>query len=210
MVVEAQDTAVCLVSREKIPVLGNQRFALPVVCEHRRDTLGNIGKQAAFYAVKAGEKVIFLSVREVSVEVNYLLCQQFALRRGCSFKLPTASVLTCVQKLGDALGCVTPRDYLCVARIPCGVAPRYAYPVRAHPCSVALTVNCDTHAAAVDRRQKCSYLIVCALLLELGDHALTQIVHVLARAEHGVDDRLRASESGGRIRVLRFVEDVQL
>ena len=192
VVVEAQDIAVCLVCHEEIPVLGNQRFALPVVCEHRRDVLGNIGKQAAFYAVKAGEKVIFMSVREVAVEVNYLLCQQFALRRGSALKLPLTSVLSGVQQLRDAFGCDFPRNYLRVACIPCCIALVYAYPVRAHPCSIALAVHADAHAAAIDRGQKCGYLVKRALLLKLRGHALVQIARVLAHAEYSVNDLLRA------------------
>ena len=49
------------------------------VGQHRCDSLSNIGKQAAFYAVKAGKKVVLLTIRDVAVEVNYLLCQQFTL-----------------------------------------------------------------------------------------------------------------------------------
>ena len=79
MVLEAQDAAVCLVSREKIPVFAEQRFTLFSIGKYRRDVLGNIGKQSTFYAVEARKKAVFLSVREVAVEVNYLLCQQFTL-----------------------------------------------------------------------------------------------------------------------------------
>ena len=94
--------------------------------------------------------------------------------------------------------------------IPGCVAPRYAYPVRAQPCSVALTVNCDARAAVVDRGQERGYLVKRALLLKLRDNALTEIAGILAYAENSVNDFLRANESGGRLCVLRFVKEIQL
>ena len=159
MVVETQDAAVCLVRREEIPVLVQQRFTLFSIGKCRRDVLGNIGKQSTFYAVEARKKAVFLSVSEVAVEVNYLLCQQLALHRGSAFQLPAASVLTCVQQLGDALGCVPPRDYLSVARIPCRTAFGYAYTIRAHPRGVALTVNGYANTVVVNCGQKCGNFI---------------------------------------------------
>ena len=90
------------------------------------------------------------------------------------------------------------------------VAVGYAYPVRVHPRGIALAVHADAHTAAVDYWQERGYIIRRALLLELGDYALAQITRVFARAQYGVYDRLRADESGGRLRVLRFVKDVQL
>ena len=159
VVVEAQDTSVGSVCREEIPVLVQQRFALLMVSEHCSDALGNIGKQAVFYAVEARKKAVFLPVYQVAVEVNYLLCQQLALSRGAALQLPTASVLTCVQKLGYALGCGFPRNYLCVVLIARRITLRYAYPIRAHPCRVALAVHADAHTAVVDRGQKCGNFI---------------------------------------------------
>ena len=159
VVVEAQDAAVGLVRREEIPVLGNQRFALPVVCEHSGNALSNIGKQAAFYAAKAGEKVIFLPVSEVAVEVNYLLRQQFMLRRGSAFQLPLTSVLSCIQQLRNAPRGVIPGHKVHVALIASRIALGYAYPIRVHPRRVVLSVHADANATAINRRQERGYLV---------------------------------------------------
>ena len=95
-------------------------------------------------------------------------------------------------------------------RISCSLAARFAYPVRVHPRGIAFAIDAYAHAAAVDRRQERGYIVQRALFLKLGDHALAQITGVFAHAQNGVNDLLRANESGGRIRVLRFVKDVQL
>ena len=73
-----------------------------------------------------------------------------------------------------------------------------------------LAVHADAHAAAVDHWQERGDFIRRALLFKLGNHALAEIARVLTGAQNGVNDLLRANESGGRIRVLRFVKDVQL
>ena len=76
--------------------------------------------------------------------------------------------------------------------IPGCIALGYAYTVRAHPRSVALAIHADAHAAAVDRGQKRGYLVKRTLLLKLRIHTLAQITRVLAHAEYGVNDLLRA------------------
>ena len=159
VVVEAQDAAVGSICREEVPILAQQRFALLMVGQHCCDSLSNIGKQAAFYAVKAGEKVAVLPIREVTVEVNHLLCQQFALRRGAALQLPLTRVLPGVEQLVDTPRGVTPGHKVHVALIASRIALGYAYPIRAHPCRVALSVHHNANTAVVDGWQERGYLV---------------------------------------------------
>ena len=130
-----------------------------MVGQHCYDSLSNIGKQAAFYAVKAGEKVAVLPIREVAVEVNYLLRQQFMLRRGSAFQLPLTSVLSCIQQLRNAPRGVIPGHKVHVALIASRIALGYAYPIRVHPRRVVLSVHADANATAINRRQERGYLV---------------------------------------------------
>ena len=130
-----------------------------MVGQHCCDSLSNIGKQAAFYAVKAGEKVAVLPIREVTVEVNHLLCQQFALRRGAALQLPLTRVLPGVEQLVDTPRGVTPGHKVHVAPIASRIALGYAYPIRAHPCRVVLTIHDNANTAVVDGWQERGYLV---------------------------------------------------
>ena len=86
-----------------------------------------------------------------------------------------------------------------VTLIASRIALGYAYPIRAHPCRVALSVHHNANTAVVDGWQERGYLVQRTLLLKLRDHALMQITRVLAHAEYCVNDLLRARESGGRV-----------
>ena len=139
-----------------------------------------------------------------------LLCDQLALVVLGPGDLALCGVAPGVQQLAYAHCGVHPRYELRAALVPRLLALGNADAVLGIPHGVFLTVYGKAVAALVDRRKKSGYFINRAPLLKLRDHAHTQLVRVAAEPEHVVHDLLRKRESGGRLRVLRFVEEIQL
>ena len=114
------------------------------------------------------------------------------------------------KQLTYARSSVRPRYELRAALVPCLLALGNADAVIGKPHGVFITIHGKSVAASVDGRQEGGYFIYRAPLLKLRDHAHTKLVGVAAEPEHVVHDLLWERESGGRLRVLRFVEKVQL
>ena len=114
------------------------------------------------------------------------------------------------KQLTYACSGVRPRYELRAALVPCLLAQGNADAVIGKPHGVFITIHGKSVAASVDRWQKSGYFIYRAPRLKLRDHAHTQLVGVAAEEEHIVHDLLRKRESGGRLCVLRFVEEIQL
>ena len=124
--------------------------------------------------------------------------------------LVLCGVVPFVQQLAYAHCGVRPRFELRAALVPGLLAQSDADAVLGIPHGVFQAVYGKAVTASVDRRQEGSYFINRAPLLKLRDHAHTQLVRVAAETEHVVHDLLRKRESGGRLRVLRFVKEIQL
>ena len=208
VVVEAQHTAVSLVSLAEGKIVAQDRLAALRVCELGGYLLHGL-RVAAAHIRKAREQAL-IAFAEASAQIPELLRDQLALVVLGPCDLALCGVALRVQQLAYARSGFRPRYELRAALVPRLLALGDADTVLCVPHGVFHAVYGKAVAAPVDRRQEGSYFINRAPLLKLRDHAHTQLVRVAAETEHVVHDLLRKRESGGRLRVLRFVEKVQL
>ena len=208
VVVEAQHTAVSLVSLAEGEIVAQDRLAALRVCELCRYLLHGL-RVAAVHIRKAGKQAL-IAIAEVSAQVPELLCDQLALVVLGPGDLVLCGIAPGVQQLAYACSGVRPRYDLRSGLVPRPFALGDADAVIGVPHGVFLAVYGKAIAASVDSRQESGYFINRALLLKLRDHEHTQLVGVAAEPENVVHDLLRKRESGGRVRVLRFVKEIQL
>ena len=208
MVVEAQHTAVSLVSLAEGKIVAQDCLAAFRVCELCGYLLHGL-RVAAVHIRKAREQAL-VAFAEVSAQVPELLCDQLALVVLSSGAFLFGGVAPFAQQLAYACSGVRPRYELRAALVPRLLAMGNADAILGKPHGVFLAVYDKAVAALVDGRQEGGYFIYRAPLLKLCGHAHTQLFGVAAEPEHVVHDLLRKRESGGRLRVLRFVKEIQL
>ena len=208
VVVEAQHTAVSLVSLAEGKIVSQNGLSTLRACELCGYLLHGL-RVAAVHTRKAGKQAL-IAFTEVVLQIPELSCNQLVLVVLSPGDLVLCGVAPGVQQLAYARSGVRPRYELRAALVPRLLTLGNADAVLAVPHGVFLAVYGKTVAASVDGRQEGGYFIYRAPFLKFRDDAHTQPVRVAAEPEHVVHDLLRKRESGGRLRVLRFVKEIQL
>lgn len=208
VVVEAQHTAVSLVSLAEGKIVAQDCLAALRVCELCGYLLHGL-RIAAVHIRKAGKHAL-IAIAEVSAQMPELLRDQLVLVVLSSGAFLFGGVAPFAKQLAYACSGVRPRYELRAALVPRLLTLGNADAVLAVPHGVFLAVYYKAVAASVDGRQEGGYFIYRAPRLKLRDHAHTQLVGVAAEPEHVVHDLLWERESGGRLRVLRFIKEIQL
>ena len=205
---EAQHTAVGLVSLAEGEIVAQDRLAALRVCELCGYLLHGL-RIAAVHIRKAGKHSL-IAFAEILLQIPELSCDQLVLVVLSPGDFDLCGVAPGVQQLAYAHSGLRPRYELCPALVTRLLALGNADAVIGVPHGVFITIHGKSVAASVDGRQEGGYFIYRAPLLKLRDDAHTQLVGVAAEPEHVVHDLLRKRESGGRLRVLRFVKEIQL
>ena len=208
VVVEAQHTAVNLVGLAEGEIIAQDCLAAFRACELCGYLLHGL-RVAAVHIRKAGKQAL-IAFAEVVLQIPEFSCDQLSLVVLGPCDLALCGVALRVQQLAYARSGLRPRYELCPALVTRLLALGNSDAVIGIPHGVFLAAYGKAVAASVDGRQEGGYFIYRAPLLKLRDHAHTQLVGVAAEPEHIVHDLLRKRESGGRLRVLRFVEKIQL
>ncbi len=157
MVVEAQHTAVGLVSLAEGEIIAQDRLAALRVCELGGYLLHGL-RVAAAHIRKAREQAL-VAFAEVSAQVPELLCDQLALVVLGPGDFVLCGVSPIAKQLTYACSGVCPHYELRAALVTRLLALGDADAVIGKPHGVFITINGKAVAAVVDRRKEGGYFI---------------------------------------------------
>ena len=150
VVVEAQHTAVSLVSLAEVEIIAQDRLAALRVCELCRYLLHGL-RVAAAHIRKAGKQAL-VAFAEVSAQMPELLRDQLVLVVLSPGDFDLCGVAPGIQQLAYAHSGVRPRYELRAALVPRLLALGNADAVIGVPHGVFITIHGKAVAASVDRR----------------------------------------------------------